>query len=121
MLTCLALLYHRWNPIEASFFPACLFYRATGYHCPGCGSQRAVHQLLHGELRQAASHNLLLVLALPLLLYTGVASLANGLRREKTSLSFLSSPTFLYCTLAVVLAFWLLRNLPFDPFLSLAT
>ena len=120
LLTLLAFLYHCWNPAGASLFPQCLFYRATGYHCPGCGSQRAVHQLLHGELRQAAGHNLLLALALPLLLYTGVVSLTNGLRKKATAPSFLSSRTFLYCALAVVLAFWFLRNVPFAPFLSLA-
>lgn len=120
LLTGLALLYHRWNPAEASVFPPCLFYRATGFHCPGCGSQRAAHQLLHGELRQAARHNLLLVLALPLLLCTGVVSLTNGFRKKKTDLAFLSSRTFLFCALAVVLAFGLLRNLPFAPFLYLA-
>jgi hypothetical protein len=120
LLTGLTLLYHRWNPVDASFFPECLFFRATGYHCPGCGSQRALHQLLHGELRQAAGHNLLLVLALPLLVGVGLIYFFDWLRKKQLDFSFLYSRTFLYCTLAVVLAFWLLRNLPFAPFLSLA-
>ncbi|MFZ2502409.1 MAG: DUF2752 domain-containing protein [Nocardioides sp.] len=34
--------------------------------CPVCGSLRAVNDLTHGELAAAASSNLLLVLALPL-------------------------------------------------------
>ena len=38
----------------------------TGADCPGCGSLRAVHHLTHGDVVAAASSNLLLVAALPL-------------------------------------------------------
>lgn len=39
-----------------------------GFWCPGCGGLRAVNDLTHLRLGDAASSNLLLVLALPLLL-----------------------------------------------------
>jgi hypothetical protein len=47
-------------------FPKCPFLSLTGFQCPGCGSQRAIHQLLHGNL--AASFRLN-ALFLPALIY----------------------------------------------------
>ncbi|MBC7921136.1 MAG: DUF2752 domain-containing protein [Ferruginibacter sp.] len=116
----LAVLYYRWNPALFRFFPDCPFWVLTGAYCPGCGSQRAVHQLLHGHLRQAADYNLLLVITLPLLSYVlGVRTL-DYLRNQHTVLPFLHSNVFTYGVLVLVLAFWLLRNLPVVPFTYLA-
>ena len=116
----LAVLYYRWNPAVFRFFPGCPFFLLTGAYCPGCGSQRAVHQLLHGHLRQAADYNLLLVSFLPLLSYVlGVRAL-DCLRNRETPIPLLRSIPFTYGVLALVLTFWLFRNLPFAPFNHLA-
>ena len=40
-------------------------YALTGLYCPACGSLRGVNDLGDGHLLQAASSNLLLVLAIP--------------------------------------------------------
>ena len=34
-------------------FPRCMFLTLTGWQCPGCGSQRALHALLHGDIASA--------------------------------------------------------------------
>ncbi|MFD1140618.1 DUF2752 domain-containing protein [Larkinella insperata] len=60
--------YGWFNPAQVSFFPPCPFKLLTGLECPGCGSQRCLHQLLHGRVGQAFSYNPLLVLSLPYLL-----------------------------------------------------
>ena len=49
-------------------FPRCPFRLLTGYLCPGCGSQRAIHHLLNLDLLGAWRMNPLLVIALPYLL-----------------------------------------------------
>ncbi|MEM9293244.1 MAG: DUF2752 domain-containing protein [Acidobacteriota bacterium] len=50
--------------------PRCPFRSFTGFLCPGCGSLRAMHHLLHGELALALRLNPLTVLLLP---YIGLA------------------------------------------------
>ena len=51
-----------YNPLEYSFFPKCPIYLSTGYLCPGCGSQRAIHNILNFEFYKATRHNLLIPL-----------------------------------------------------------
>lgn len=52
---------------EKGGFLSCPFRLFTGMLCPGCGSQRALHDLMHLRLGQAFDHNALLVLSIPLL------------------------------------------------------
>jgi hypothetical protein len=42
--------------------PPCLFHLATGFPCPGCGSTRAMLQLLQGHVTAALAFNPLMTL-----------------------------------------------------------
>jgi hypothetical protein len=50
------------DPAQVPIYPVCLFHRVTGLDCPGCGSLRALHELLHGNLAAAVHFNAFLVL-----------------------------------------------------------
>jgi hypothetical protein len=108
--------YFVFNPIGFSFFPKCPFYALTRLYCPGCGSQRAFHALLHGHLLQAAGFNLLAVLALPFVIYSGVVSVGNHFLSRQWKQDIFYKPWFAWMVLGLVLLFWLLRNLPFSCF-----
>jgi hypothetical protein len=56
-----------FEPGRTGFFPGCPFRALTGLSCPGCGTTRALHQLLHGNVLAAFELNPLLALFLPLL------------------------------------------------------
>ncbi len=56
-----------FDPETHTGFLACPTYKYLGLLCPGCGSQRALHDLLHGRIGEAFEHNALLTLAIPLL------------------------------------------------------
>ena len=43
-----------FNPAQSGFYPFCVFHRTTGLLCPGCGSLRALHQLLHQRICTSA-------------------------------------------------------------------
>src|SRR5690242_21711656 len=56
---------HVRDPHVTHSWGVCPLYALTGIYCPGCGGLRGVNDLTNGHVGQAASSNLLLVLALP--------------------------------------------------------
>jgi hypothetical protein len=103
-----------FDPARSGFYPICYFHQLTGWQCPGCGALRAMHQLLHGHLAAAFRFNALLVLGLPPLAWFALASVLPLQRRQP--LAACLRPAWLWCLLAVVVAFGVGRNLPcFQP------
>jgi hypothetical protein len=117
--TGLAVLFFVLDPARHSIFPRCIFNSITGYYCPGCGSQRAIHSLLHLRLMDVVSYNFLFLPAALLIMYHYLHPLLN----RKFGLKF---PNILYHKLTpwiiflVVILFWILRNIPVFPFSVLA-
>ena len=100
-----------FNPSDYAFYPRCFFHNVTGLLCPGCGSLRALHQLLHGRILAAARCNALLILAL---LPAGwVAARAAWCQLRRQPVPRLITATWLWLALAAGLLFGLLRNTPF--------
>src|SRR6059036_265584 len=96
-----------FDPSHYPFYPLCFFHKATGLLCPGCGSLRALHQLLHGNLAVAFRFNALLVLSLPLAAWLSVRMALAVLTNKPARLSLRSG--WLWCGLAVMVAFGILR------------
>src|SRR5437899_5204354 len=76
-----AVILYFFNPSQFGFYPSCMFRRVTGLLCPGCGSLRAAHELLHGHLGTALRLNALFVLGLPAGAGIGSWWLARKLQR----------------------------------------
>ena len=110
------ILYYSFNPSDHSFFLSCPFKYATGYSCPGCGSQRAIHQLAHGNLGSAFGFNPLMVLSIPLVLYGLGTKAWNYLYSTDYRVKLFYSIFFIYTYFIIVLLFWILRNLPIGTF-----
>ena len=66
-VTLLAVALQLRDPHDPGSWGFCPVKALTGLDCPGCGGLRAVNDLGNLDLVAAASSNLLLVLALPLL------------------------------------------------------
>lgn len=104
--------YGIWDPAHHAFFPPCPFRTATGWRCPGCGSQRALHALLNGAWTRAWHLHPLLLLSLPYLLLGALADRVKPapywlLRWRRR----LYGRQAIYVVLAVVLLYTVLRNL----------
>jgi len=115
----LVLFYFYINPYQFGYLPKCPLYSSTGIYCPGCGSQRAIHELLHLNFLGFIRQNTLLLLLILLLIYHGVVILANSYF-NKTWKSLLNHKKTPYFLLVIAILFWILRNLPFKPFIWLA-
>jgi hypothetical protein len=57
---------YSFPPTEYSFYPRCPIYLTTHWLCPGCGSTRALHSLLHFDIQSALHYNALFTLLFPL-------------------------------------------------------
>ena len=110
---------YAFPPERSALYPQCPFHAMTGLHCPGCGTLRALHALVHGDLRAALGHNLLTMLSLPFLAYDFLSRARQALWGRPLPWP-ITSAVWVWLLLAVILAFWLLRNLPFWPFSCLA-
>ena len=106
-----------FEPGKTGIFPSCLFRFLTGYQCPGCGSTRAMHQLLHGHVLAAFMLNPLFLIAIPFLLFAllrySVVVMHGGVPHHNRL-----PPAYIYALFVVVVSFWIFRNTPFYPFVS---
>lgn len=108
-------LYFLFNPSGQLIFPKCPIYQHLGVYCSGCGSQRAIHDLLHLNILDAIGHNLLLLPALTLILIEfGMRFFRPG---KKSLFYYRKTPIII---LVVILVFTLLRNIKMYPFEYLA-
>lgn len=107
------------DPRVAGNYPPCPFLYLTGCYCPGCGTLRALHRLLHADLRGALGYNALTVAVLPLLA-VGVGDRAVRLWGRSLLPVSAISPPVAWGILVVIVAFWALRNVPLYPFTTLA-
>jgi len=104
-----------FEPGRTGFFPGCPFRAITGFTCPGCGTTRALHQLLHGNLVAAFELNPLLVLVLPLLgciliVYTRCA-ISGGPPPQ-----IVLPRKYVWAFSLLILGFWVFRNTAVYPF-----
>ena len=103
-----------FNPAaDGDPYPNCPFLWLTGYYCPGCGSLRAYHQLLRGNVDGAIGLNPVTVLALPAMIYALASAWLMGFRGAG-----LPQPKWTagaaWSAGAFLVVFAVVRNLPLD-------
>ena len=101
-------IYSTFDPSTVRFFPRCTFLTLTGLKCPGCGTQRAIHALLHGNFLEAVRFNAMMVASVPLLALYGYAEIVRKSKRRFYN-KVNSTPIILTIFVLVVL-WWILRN-----------
>ncbi len=101
--------------VTGAWLPKCPVYVTTGWHCPGCGSTRAVHALFHADVARAMACNAVFVCAMPLV---AIAWLHDGVARRngRPQWNLRLAPKWIWLALALALLFMIVRNLPHYPF-----
>lgn len=96
-------------PAAYGFYPRCVFHELTGLDCPGCGSTRALHQLLHGHVSAAFHFNPMFFV----LLFVALCAVPSLVRGQ--SPRFLRAPWFAWGAFIVMTCWWIYRNTPLYP------
>ena len=107
------------DPAQSAVFPPCPLHFTTGFYCPGCGSLRALHQLLQGNLAAAWAMNPLTMILLPFIGY-GLLSQTLVLWRGRGLPGVFLSGTAIRILCGAIVLFGILRNIPLHPFNLLA-
>ncbi len=108
------------DPNVPGHYPLCPTKAITGLDCPGCGGLRAVHSLLHGDLRGALDHNAFVVLVvLPVAValwcrwvwhaWKGPEPSAGGEASDSVDVP-MPSPTLLWSLVVLAVVFSVVRN-----------
>lgn len=104
-----------FDPATSGIFPPCPVRYLTGWYCPGCGSLRAIHQLLHGNLWAAWALNPLTVVLLPFLTYGLISAVLFEIRGRGLPEPFVRA-VWIRALCAAIILFGIARNLPGHPF-----
>lgn len=108
-----------FDPATTNIFPPCPLHYLTGLYCPGCGSLRAIHQLLRGNLHAAWAMNPLSLLLLPFVGYGVASETLRRLRGPELPVPFIPG-AWIRILCALILLFGVLRSIPIYPFNLLA-
>jgi hypothetical protein len=104
-------LYYFFNPTVSNFFPKCPFYIMTGLFCPGCGSQRAIHDMMHLNIFEAINHN-------ALMFFTFTFGIGLYLYSKKKFSDLIYHPKSPLIIFGIIFLFGVLRNLDKFHFLA---
>lgn len=92
----------------AALFPRCPLKALTGFDCPGCGSQRAFHAILRGDIAGAWRYNAALFFAVPVI---GLYFVSSGCSERCPRLyAALNSRAAIALIAVATVAWWVFRN-----------
>jgi Protein of unknown function (DUF2752) len=98
------------DPSKGGAYPRCPSRLLFGIDCPACGGLRGTHDLLHGHVREALDHNLLLPAYLAVIAGMAGMYLLPLIGRPARAMH---PPRWLVvAAVVVVVAFTVARNLP---------
>ena len=101
-------IYSTFDPSTVRFYPRCTFLTLTGLKCPGCGTQRAIHALLHGNFLEAVRFNAMMVASVPLLALYGYAEIVR--KSKPRFYNKVNSTPIILTIFVLVVLWWILRN-----------
>lgn len=105
------MVYFWFNPSAYAWFFKCPFLYVTGYQCPGCGAQRALHELLHLNFKEAFNYNPLFVSSIPYVLTALLFQFPSVKDQFPKTHRFLFGSKTVLIILVTILLFFILRNI----------
>jgi hypothetical protein len=103
------------DPNEPGHYPACPLLQYAGVYCPGCGGLRSAHAFVHGDIAAAFGANALAVMGYFVFAVVWTVWAVRSVQGRPLRLD--PGPGLLWGLGVLVLAFTVVRNLPFGGWL----
>lgn len=104
-------LYKNIDPSSNVFAPKCLSYTILGFRCPGCGTQRAVFNILNGNIINGLSFNPLMILSVPYFSLLLIMQFSKVKQKFAKLYSVLYGFNSVWILIGVLIIYTLLRNI----------
>ncbi len=105
----MAAAYYFFDPLEVRWMPRCIWKVVTGMDCPGCGSQRMAHALMHGDLLVAWHGNAYAICMLPVVIFHVWLEFVKHIHRRLYAK--VHHPAIITLLASSIFIWWLFRNL----------
>jgi hypothetical protein len=99
------------DPNEPGHYPVCPLLRFTGVFCPGCGGLRSAYAFAHGDIGAALGANAAAVAGYAVFAVVWLLWMARASRGRDLRIGV--APAYWWAAGTVLLAFSVVRNLPF--------
>jgi len=102
-------MYYQYDPSYSSLAPKCIVRQLTGYDCPSCGVQRAIHSLLHLDVERAFWLNPFIFVVAPYIVLLILTTLCKGevfCRMRQ----YVQRRVVVYSYIALYFIWWVVRN-----------
>lgn len=106
---CASVLYYRIDPGHSIWAPKCMFRFFTGWDCPACGGQRALHAALHGRWAAAVRYNPFLLISLPYFCAVAYTTFSTS-RRAQYLKCAVQHPWAIKTYVILFFGWWIVRN-----------
>jgi hypothetical protein len=106
-----------YPPTSHQYIP-CIFNVATGLHCAGCGTTRAIASLLQGNILEASRNNLLLFLWGPYCIYMLFIKILCEYF-NKSYMVWQPGKKTVHILISIIIMYTVLRNLPIEQIKSI--
>jgi len=106
-----AVILYFFNPEKTVWLPKCPFYLLTGFRCPACGTQRAIYNLLHFNIRKAFSFNPFMLISVPYATTLVVVTWLDPNRKTGKMKKICYNPITIYIYLILMVLWWIIRNI----------
>ena len=100
--------YYFADPSRMRWPLKCPFRLLTGWECPSCGNQRALHSFLHGQWAEAWSYNPFLWLSLPYIVLLLAGSVLRN--RDQRLWDMVSRRWVVMTYVVLIMLWWIIRN-----------
>ena len=99
-----------WHPGSPQMLPVCIFWRLTGFYCPGCGDTRSFAALLSGRVWKAVVYHPFVPYSFGVGGWFMLSQTIERVSKGRIAIGMKYRDFYLWAALGIVLASCLIKN-----------